>query len=916
MATVASPATIETEVVSATVTKIYCEGICCPMEVPLIEAALGRMPGVVSVEVAVVTKTVTTRHVPSVASPAALVAALNEARLNASLTFPRAQARGTRSWLPPWYVLIAIGLLLISLLQYLSGPAHARWMTNFKWAALGSVALCLPVIALKALASLRHFVLDIHLLISIAAAGAIALGDYTEAATVVVLFAVADFLESRCTGQARDAIAAVLALKPETAVLATTGAEVSADSVEVRTVILIRSGDKAPLDGVVVEGSSAFDESVLTGESVPVLKHAGDTVRAGTLNAGSGLVQVRTTARAEDTFVAGMARLVAEATGRRSPAEAAVAQFAKIYTPIVLLACILLAFVPWSDPTADKRRWVYLSLQVLVTACPCALVLSTPVTVVSALARAAQVGVLIKGGTVLQALQSVRVITFDKTGTLTRGVFLLESVSIAPEMHDHHAVSEAELLRLLGSLERGSSHPLAAAVVGRAAARGVTCDAPVVGSKTVPGFGIQGIVDGRSIRAGTSEFVEQLSLPSSDRAALAAAQIAAEGRGVTTCYVSVDGRYAACITAKDTLRDEAKEAVATLRALGLVPVMLTGDNMAVATATAAASGIESAHTHAALLPQDKLELVELYRNADAGLLGPGETPSAVSKFFSKLQSTSRYQWSRVTRSKTGSQKKPPKILVAHVGDGINDAPALAAADVGVAMGVAGAAAALEAGDVALFTNDLRVVPALWRLARSAGRTILINITFSVVTKMVVLGLAAAGKFTLWGAVLVDVGTALLVTIHGLKLLRWDFGLGESAAACVGLAASAANTTRHECCGKGSCDVNHHASPCCADGGCHAQVKGHDHCSSSDAEEARASDGSCCAAHDHGHGGFHLHDHHHHGHHKEQGDHDQQERCGGNKTFTRGDGHSHSHGHSHERHGKTCTHDHGHSEHQH
>ena len=263
------------------------------MEIPVIEAALGRIPGVIKVEVAVITKTITARHVPSLASPAVMIAALNEAQLGGSLTFPREQNMGKRSWIPPWYVCISSVLLIISLFHYLSGPTNAQWLDYFKWISLVPVALCLPRIALKAFGALRHFVMDIHLLITLAAAGAIAIGDYTEAGIVVVLFCIADFLEERCTGQARDAISAVLALKPDAAVLASTGKEVPAAEVLPGTLILIRAGDKAPLDGVIVSGTSAFDESILTGESVAVVKHPGDNVCAGTLNAGSGLVEVR-----------------------------------------------------------------------------------------------------------------------------------------------------------------------------------------------------------------------------------------------------------------------------------------------------------------------------------------------------------------------------------------------------------------------------------------------------------------------------------------------------------------------------------------------------------------------------------------------------------------------------------------------
>ena len=770
------------------------------MEIPVVEAALGRIPGVLSVEVAVVTKTVTVTHFPALAAPATMVAALNEARLEASLTFPRRQSQEKRSWIPPWHVLVSAVLVAVSLIHYLSGPTGVSWLTYFKYVALAPVAICLPRIALKALGALRHFVFDIHLLITIAAAGAIAIGDYTESGIVVVLFCVADFLEERCTGQARDAISEVLALKPDVAVLASSGAEVPATSVAPGTLILIRAGDKAPLDGVVVSGASAFDESIVTGESVAVVKQPGDTVSAGTLNAGSGLVEVRTTTGAEDTFIAGMARLVEEATSKQSPSEAAVAKFAKIYTPLVIVACLLLAFVPWSDPNADRTWWVYLSLQVLVTACPCALVLSTPVTVVSALAASARAGVLVKGGSVVEALASVEVVTLDKTGTLTVGAFIVEEMRIPKASSDassdassvSYTPTEHDVLRLLGSLERGSNHPLAAAIVGRAAARGVVCDADVKDSSLTPGFGIQGTVDGKCMRAGTSEFIRRslARRPPREMEKLIEDSRRLHGRGWSTCFVEIQGRYAGVVAARDSLRPEAAAAVVELKAMGIAPAILTGDNSSVAAGIGESAGIDAEHIHSALLPQDKLDLVMDYHprcclsssiNGGEGLTAVlvGTSESSKDPSHHHHHHHHHHEESMIPHDDESNKNKTKRrrLRVAHVGDGVNDAPALAAADVGIAMGVAGAAAALEAGDVALFTNDLRIVPALVQLSRKCGRKIIANIALSVVTKIAVLVLAALGKFTLFGAVLVDVGTALLVTLNGLTLLRWRFETG-------------------------------------------------------------------------------------------------------------------------------------------
>ena len=634
-------------------TKIYCAGICCPMEVPVIENCLKKLHGVRHVEVAVVTKTVTVRHEESETSAAAMVAALNEARMEASLTFPREQVHGARSWLPPWHVWLSAILLCISFFHYLSGPLNAPWLEYFKYVALGAVAIPLPGIVLKALGALRHGILDINFLMTLAVAGAIAIAEYTEAGTVVVLFSVADFLESRCTGQARDAISSVLSLRPETAVLADSGLEVEASAVTVGSNVLIRAGEKSPLDGVVVTGISAFDESMLTGESVPVLKSSGDHVKAGTMNTGNSTVVIKTETSADDTFVAGMARLVEQATSRQSPSEAAVAKFAKIYTPIVIVACLLIAFVPWSNPNADRERWVYLALEVLVIACPCALVLSTPVTVVSALARAAQSGVLIKGGIILEDLASIRVVSFDKTGTLTKGTFMIaESEGI--RMAERSAYDVRTMLKLLGSLERGSSHPFAAAISGKAASMGITCDLPVLSTQSIPGSGMVGEVktavkhtavkhtvvetdcgdtkatatDAKgapkgaptddppspvvTVKAGTAAFIA-VDLDPAQQKALEEASASYKKMGLTTCFISIDDDFVCSISARDVIREDARDSVAALKHLGITPVMLTGDNKSVAVAIGNEAGIDEAHIHAELMPQDKLSLVSTYR---------------------------------------------------------------------------------------------------------------------------------------------------------------------------------------------------------------------------------------------------------------------------------------------------------------
>ncbi len=795
------------------VTKIYAGGICCPMEVPVIESCLLKLDGVERVEVAVVTKTVIVYHVESLASPAAMVAALNESRMEASLTFPRQQVYQSRSWLPPWHVWLSSAFLLVSLLYLLSDPTGIEWMDYLKYVSLGSVALTLPGIVIKAFGALRQGVFDIHFLMTLAVSGAIAIGEYCEAGAVVVLFSIADFLESRCTDQARDAISSVLSLRPDTAILAENGQEVEVSAVPVGSLIIIRAGEKGALDGLVVSGMSAFDESMLTGESVPVLKSSGDSVKAGTMNCGNSMVVIKTTASADDTFVAGMAKLVEEATSRQSRSEAAVAKFAKFYTPIVIIVCTLIAFVPWHDSSVDKKTSVYLALEVLVIACPCALVLSTPVTIVSALARAAQSGVLIKDGIILESLASVKVVTFDKTGTLTRGDFLISDIRMSP---DQTRWMQADALKFLGSLERGSNHPFAAAISGKAASSGIRCDLHVGSTQSIPGSGITGLVDDHVIKAGNPGFIS-VEFDEEEKEKLYDLSDKLESSGLATCFVSIDDVYVCSISAQDTVRPEAVESIKSLKKLGITPVMLTGDNTSVAKAVGKYCGIEEDRIHADLMPQDKLHLVSDYRS---GILEP-DLPVNWRQFhwINKILP------SRCFRYSPGNKSAP--CSVAHVGDGVNDAPALALADVGISMGVAGSATALEAGDVALFTNDLNMIGSLYKLARFSRLTILFNIVFSITTKAVVLGLAFSNHFTLWAAVLVDVGTALLVTLMGLRLLRYDFKLGSDAPkVCIGGAHTSSCCPRNKPC---SMDSSSCSSSKCKSSSCDQDKSCHETC---------------------------------------------------------------------------------------
>eukprot|EP00898_Chlorokybus_atmophyticus_P009160 jgi/Chlat1/9245/Chrsp99S00715 len=684
--------------VQLTVTsRIYANNICCASEARLINNILEGLPGVDKVEVAVATRMVLVRHSPQIIGVDKLVAALNAAELDATMQPPRAFAQSRHSWLPTKRVLLGLALL-----HYLSGPTNARWLENFQYIALGAVALAGPGVALRALQALRYRMLDINMLMTIAVIGAIAIADYVEAAAVVVLFAYAKMLEDRCNRRASDCISAMLALKPETAVVANTLSVVPVESVAVGTTVLVKPGEKVPLDGCVVAGESRVDQSVLTGESASVAKKPGD--QASFCDFGISPAQKSTTERLVTTF-------------------------ATYYTPTVVMACVLLVVIPAAIGVDKLKDWVYLSLQVLVTACPCALVISTPVTIVAGIAKAARHGVLIKGGQHLEALAGAKLVTFDKTGTLSEGRFQVLHVEVL------EPATRAKLLYFATSLEQKSAHPLAAALVGKAAAEGIESSMRVDEFVSVAGKGLKAYIDGKLTVVGNRAMLHSEGV-CCDEGTINPIEERWGQLGASLCWASVGGELLGAVVVCDAARPEASEAIRSLHVLGFSCAILTGDSALSAQAVATVAGIEEDRVHAQMLPEEKLQKVKHYQ--------------LVYK------------------------------QVVHVGDGVNDAPALAGADVGIAMGVGGAAVALEAAHVAIFTNDLRVLPALVRLSRVVRTVIIQNISISVV----VLTLAALSYFTLWGAVLVDVGTAVLVTMNGLSVLRWrGFASIQQASGC-------------------------------------------------------------------------------------------------------------------------------------
>ena len=570
----------------------------------------------------------------------------------------------------------------------------------------------------KAWYAARRLRPDIHLLMMIAVIGAITIGDWFEAATVAFLFALSLALESWSVGRARRAISALLDLAPTMArVKLDDGRELETLAVDVAvgTHFVVRPGERIPLDGQVAAGSSTVDQAPITGESVPVLKETGADVFAGTVN-GDGALEVESTRRAENTTLARITRLVEQSHAQRARAEQWVERFARIYTPAVIVLAVGVCLVPplllgglWTD-------WFYRALVLLVVSCPCALVISTPVSIVAALATAARHGVLVKGGVFLELPARLRVLAFDKTGTLTRGE--AEVVAVLPV--DGH--SETELLERAAALEIRSTHPLARAVIAHARRRGIAPGA-ALNIQVLGGRGVTGTYEGKPLWLGSRRFFAQRGF---EVHAVNEAAKAFEAKGQTVVLIGDDEHVCGLLALADTVRPEAAAALAALRALGIDHlIMLTGDNRATAEVIAGQVGIDE--VHADLLPENKLAVVERL----------------------------------VTRHH----------FVGMVGDGVNDAPAMARASLGIAMGAAGSDAAIETADVALMTDELSRLPWLIGLSRRTLRVIHQNVAVSLVVKAGFVALTVAGVATLWGAIVADMGVSLLVVANGLRLLR-------------------------------------------------------------------------------------------------------------------------------------------------
>jgi Zn2+/Cd2+-exporting ATPase len=611
-------------------------------------------------------------------------------------------------------VFIALGWLL--------GRAGSGWPETASIAA-AMVAIVSGgwLVFRRAVASVRSRSLDMNVLMTVAVLGAVGIGEWAEGAAVVFLFSVGGMLESRSLARTRRSIRDLMDLSPPLARVLREQAETEVPVAEVvpGETMLVRPGERIALDGVVEAGSSAVDESPITGESVPVEKAEGDTVFAGSLNT-SGPLEVVVTVVAEDSTLARIVFLVEEAQASRAPSQQLVDRFSRYYTPAVVALAALLALVPpvagllLGQSWGGFDEWFYRALVVLVVSCPCALVISTPVSIVSAITRATRDGVLVKGGIHLETAARIRAVAFDKTGTLTCGT---------PEVTDVVSLEGGDAARMLGvaaMLESHNNHPLARAVV-RAAGPG-NGHAEVTGYEDVPGGGVRGAIDGVRCAIGSPAFMASEGVAAGESGAVVR-RLEEDGR--TVLVLAEDGRASGVIGVADQVRPEAPRAVAELLQ-GAVnhAVMLTGDNERTAAAVASHAGVPE--HRARLLPHGKVEAVKELRRR----YGP----------------------------------------VAMIGDGINDAPALAASDLGIAMGAAGSDTALETADVALMSDDLTQLPRFFRLGRRTVAIIRQNVAVSVLVKFAVLGLAMTGTATLWMAVFADTGVSLLVTLNGMRLL--------------------------------------------------------------------------------------------------------------------------------------------------
>jgi len=693
---------------------LHVEGMDCACEAEALERELGCLSGVTSCAVDAVTGRARVSYDVRQATKQDVMRSVSAAGLSASLV--RGQKQRSTWWRERQQLaLYGTGILiLVAVALRLLGASP--WVYNSVYVLAVFVGVYYP--ARKAIFALLNLTPTIHLLMLIGSGGAMILGMWQEAAILIFVYSLGDVLESYAVDKARGAIRSLIALMPKEALVRVDGREVvlATENIRVGDIVVIRPGERIPVDGTVAEGSSYVDEAAVTGESVPVHKKPGESVFAGTVNQ-NGSLEVKVDKPAAETMLSKIIMSVEEAQARKTSYQTFSDNFAKYYTPAMFVLGVLVAVVPPVFFGADWHTFILRGLVVFVVSCSCGLALSVPTAVVSAMANAARHGIVFKGGAYLEAVDKVKAIAFDKTGTLTIG---------RPEVTDVVPVGDASLahlLRVAGAIESRSGHPLAAAVTRRCRESG---DGPVLAVddfEEVSGLGVTALVGGRRYMIGNARFLAGSEVALSE----AEADIARlEDEAKTVVVVSEDAQVIGLLGIADTVRPGAQEVIALLRRSRITTIMLTGDNERSARAIAAQLGIDE--FHAALLPTDKVDLL------------------------------------KALRDKHGS--------VAMVGDGINDAPAMAVANVGIAMGAAGSDVAVEAGDVVLMSDDLSKIAYLRELSARAVRTIRQNIWISLINVAFMVAAALAGYLGLVSGLLLNEGSALFVIFNAVLLLRW------------------------------------------------------------------------------------------------------------------------------------------------
>jgi Cd2+/Zn2+-exporting ATPase len=688
------------------------EAMDCPTEQTLIQNKLGKMSGIQKLEFNLINRVLGVWHeLPSTDPIREAIGALG---MQADVIEEGADKETASLPAPkkPWWPLALSGVMAVAAEVIHFTDAAPTWVV----ALIALVAIFSGGLTTykKGWIALKNFNLNINALMSIAVTGAILIGQWPEAAMVMFLFTVAELIEAKSLDRARNAIGGLMQLTPETATVQQDGQwiEVEVKQIALGNVVRVKPGERIGLDGEVVAGHSTIDQAPITGESLPVEKTIGDKVFAGTINQ-AGSLEYKVTAAANNSTLARIIHAVEAAQGARAPTQRFVDSFSKIYTPAVFALAVAVAVIPPLFMGAAWFDWIYRALVLLVVACPCALVISTPVSIVSGLAAAARKGILVKGGVYLEMGHKLDYLALDKTGTITHGKPVQTDYVLLDDAVGERAVA------ISASLAGRSDHPVSQAI---ATAFGKDGHLSVEAFEALGGRGVKGEVEGRFYHLGNHRLVHESGLCSP---ALEARLEALETQGKTVVLLFDGTGPLALFAVADTVKDSSREAIVQLHALGVKTVMLTGDNPHTAKAIAAQVGIDQARGN--LLPTDKLQAIEdLYaKNHRVGM----------------------------------------------VGDGINDAPALARAEIGFAMAAAGTDTAIETADVALMDDDLRKIPAFIRLSRDTSAILKQNIALALVIKAIFLIVTFAGMATMWMAVFADMGVSLLVVFNGLRLLR-------------------------------------------------------------------------------------------------------------------------------------------------